>query len=113
MARSAWATMTRGGMTGFRSSDKPRVDARVKDLREMAIGRTDDPETPLKPMALEAAGLFGTGSRTPSGPAAMAPRRQGRTHDRSRSARQNSHFALASKGPFSNRVPPVNNLLPT
>jgi hypothetical protein len=58
----------------------------MKDLREMAIGRTDDPEIPLKPVALEAAGLFGTGSRTPSGPAVMAPRRQGRTHDRSRTA---------------------------
>ncbi len=35
--------------------NEPRVDARVKDLREMAIGRTDDPEIPLKPVALEAA----------------------------------------------------------
>src|ERR1700722_10468001 len=87
MARLAWATMTRGGTTGFSwSSDEPRVDARVKDLREMTIGRTDDPEIPLKPVAFEAARLFGTGSRTPSGPAVMAPRRQGRTHDRSRTA---------------------------
>jgi hypothetical protein len=111
MARSAWATMTRGGTTGFRSSDEPRVDARVKDLKEMAIGRTDDPETPLKPMVLEAAGLFGTGSRTPSGPAAMTPRRQGRTHDRSRTAVKILFEVLEPTGSFSNRGPPVNSLL--
>jgi hypothetical protein len=32
----------------------------------MTIGRTDDPENPHKPVALEAAQLFGTGSRIPS-----------------------------------------------
>jgi hypothetical protein len=72
---SCQVKMTRGRATGFNwSSDEPRVDARVKDLREMTIGRTDDPESPLEPVALEAAGLLGTGSRTPSvgvdGPAA-------------------------------------------
>ena len=51
--------MTRGGATGFIwSSDEPRVDARVKDLREMTIGRTDDSENPLEPAAPEAARLF-------------------------------------------------------
>ena len=83
----------------------------MKDLREMAIGRTDDPEIPLKPVALEAAGLFGTGSRTPSGPAVMAPRRQGRTHDRSRTAVKILFEVLEPTGSFSNRVPPVNRLL--
>jgi hypothetical protein len=48
----------------------------MKELNEMTIGRTDDPENPLKPVALEAAGLFGVGSRIPSGPAGMLPRRQ-------------------------------------
>ena len=42
----------------------------------MTIGRTDDPENPLCGMAFEAASLFGTGSRTPSGPAVMAPHEQ-------------------------------------
>ena len=69
--------MTRGRATGFsRSPPEPRVDARVKELNEMTIGRTDDPENPLEPVALEAAGLFGTGSRNPSGPAVMVPRQQ-------------------------------------
>jgi hypothetical protein len=48
----------------------------VKELTEMTIGRIDDPESPLEPVALEAARLFGTGSRIPSGPAVMMPRQQ-------------------------------------
>jgi hypothetical protein len=59
-----------------RSSPEPRVDAGVQELTEMTIGRIDDPESPLKPVALEAARLFGTGSRIPSGPAVMVPRQQ-------------------------------------
>jgi len=55
---------------------EPRVAAGMKELNEMTIGRTDDPENPLRAMAFEAASLFGTGSRTPSGPAVMAPRQQ-------------------------------------
>ena len=42
----------------------------------MTIGRTVDPENPFRSMAFEAAGLLGTGSRNPSGPAAMTPRQQ-------------------------------------
>jgi hypothetical protein len=55
---------------------EPRVDAKVKELSEMTIGRTDDPENPFRVSALKAAGLFGAGSRTPSGPAVMMPRQQ-------------------------------------
>ena len=44
----------------------------MKELNEMTIGRTDDPENPLVATAFEAASLFGTGSRTPSGPAVMS-----------------------------------------
>ena len=87
------------------------VDAGVQELNEMTIGRTDDPENPFRAAAFEAASLLGAGSRTPSGPADMAPRHKGRTHDRNRPARQISHFSLASKGPFSNRVSLVNSLL--
>jgi hypothetical protein len=43
----------------------------VKELNEMTIGRTDDPEIPFRVSAFEAVGLFGTGSRTPSGPAVI------------------------------------------
>ena len=52
------------------------VDAGVEELNEMTIGRTDDPVNPTLAMALEAASLFGIGSRNPSGPAAMQPRQQ-------------------------------------
>ena len=34
---------------------EPRVDAGVKVLTEMTIGRTDDPENPSQPVALEVA----------------------------------------------------------
>jgi len=50
------------------------VDAEVQELNEMTIGRTDDPENPFRAAAFEAASLLGAGSRTPSGPADMAPR---------------------------------------
>jgi len=43
----------------------------MKELNEMTIGRTDDPENPISVPAFEVAELFGTGSRTPSGPADM------------------------------------------
>ena len=55
---------------------KPRVDAGVKELNEMTIGRTDDPENPFVAQAFKAASMFGLGSRTPSGPAAVPPRQQ-------------------------------------
>ena len=52
------------------------VGAGMKELNEMTIGRTDDPENPFSVPAFEAAGLFGAGSRNPSGPAVMMPRQQ-------------------------------------
>jgi hypothetical protein len=65
------------GHTGSaRSLPEPGVDARVEELNEMTIGRTDDPENPSRAAACEAASLFGAGSRIPSGPAAMLPRQQ-------------------------------------
>ena len=45
----------RGGLSACRSTAEPRVDARVKELNEMTIGRTDDPENPLRTVAFEAA----------------------------------------------------------
>jgi hypothetical protein len=77
MTQKAWVTMTREvAVDGVRRPLEPRVDAGVKELNEMTIGRTDDPENPFSVPAFEAAGLFGTGLRTPSGPAVMAPRQQ-------------------------------------
>src|SRR5271170_8137778 len=77
MAQTAWVAMTRA--TAGRQSSKTartRVDAGVKELNEMTIGRTDDPENPFGAQAFEAAFMFGLGSRTPSGPAAVLPRQQ-------------------------------------
>src|ERR1041385_6004971 len=48
----------------------------MKQLNEMTIGRTGDPENPFEVSAFEAVGLFGAGSRNPSGPAVMMPRQQ-------------------------------------
>ena len=77
MAHPAWVAMTRVTRTGVRRSpSEARVGAGVKELNEMTIGRTDDPENPISVPAFEAAKLFGAGSRTPSGPADMVPRRQ-------------------------------------
>jgi len=54
----------------------------MKELNEMTIGRTDDPENPFRVSAFEAAGLFGAGSRNPSvrvdGPTASNMRGLGR-----------------------------------
>jgi len=77
MAQTAWVAMTRA--TAGRQSSKTartRVDAGVKELNEMTIGRTDDPDNPFRTTAFEAALLLGAGSRTPSGPAVMMPRQQ-------------------------------------
>ena len=77
MAHTAWVAMTRAARAGgCWSSTKACVDAGMKELNEMTIGRTDDPENPISVPAFEAAKLFGAGSRTPSGPADMVPRRQ-------------------------------------
>ena len=77
MAHAAWVTMARvTGAGACRSPTGPSVVAGKKELNEMTIGRTDDPENPISVPAFEAAKLFGTGSRTPSGPADMVPRQQ-------------------------------------
>ena len=65
-----------GGRRSAGRPPEPRVDAGVKELNEMTIGRTDDPENPISVPAFEAAKMFGAGSRTPSGPAVMVPRQQ-------------------------------------
>jgi hypothetical protein len=65
----------------------------------MTIGRSDDPENPLSVSAFEVAGLFGTGSRTPSGPAVMAPRQQAGHMIAVDHLIKFSFSSLASKGP--------------
>jgi hypothetical protein len=77
MAHTAWVTMTRVAVADVcRLLSEARVDAGVKELNEMTIGRADDPENPISVPAFEAAKLFGAGSRIPSGPADMVPRQQ-------------------------------------
>jgi hypothetical protein len=77
MAHPAWVAMTRVARAGgCWSSTEACVDAGMKELNEMANGRTDDPENPISVPAFEAAKLFGAGSRTPSGPAVSVPRQQ-------------------------------------
>jgi hypothetical protein len=77
MAHTAWVEMTRVARAGgCWSSMGACVDAGMKELNEMANGRTDDPENPISVPAFEATKLFGTGSRTPSGPADSVPRQQ-------------------------------------
>src|SRR5277367_4626723 len=71
----------------------------MKELNEMTIGRTDDPENPISVPAFEAAKLFGAGSRNPSGPADMVPRQQA-GHMRAIDPPVKILFeALASEGP--------------
>ena len=77
MAHMAWVAMTRVVGAGVRRCPpEARVDAGMKELNEMTIGRTDDPENPISVPAFEAAKVFGAGSRNPSGPADMVPRQQ-------------------------------------
>jgi hypothetical protein len=71
----------------------------MKERNEMTIGQTENPETPSPPMAFEAAGLFGTGSRIPSGPAAGAPRQQAGHMIAVELVVRLLDFPLASKGP--------------
>jgi hypothetical protein len=75
IARLTWAKITRV-TAAHQLPPEARVDAGVKELNEMTIGRTDDPENPIYVPAFEAAKVFGAGSRIPSGPADMAPRQQ-------------------------------------
>jgi hypothetical protein len=66
MAHTAWLAMTRAAGAGVRGlSPEACIDAGVKELNEITIGRTDDPENPIGVPAFEAAKLFGGGSRIP------------------------------------------------
>jgi hypothetical protein len=92
--------MTRA--TAGRQSSKTartRVDAGVKELNEMTIGRTDDPENPFVAQAFKAASVFGLGSRTPSGPAAVLPRQQAEHMIAIDPPVRILIFSLASEGP--------------
>jgi hypothetical protein len=67
MAEPASVAMTRG-----RTESQPlnivrtRVDGGVKELHEMTIGRTDDPENPFGAQAFEAASRFVGVGRPPT-----------------------------------------------
>jgi len=100
MAQTAWVAMTRA-MVGRRSAELAGagVDAGVEERNEMTIGRTEDPVNPALAMAFEAASLFGFGSRTPSGPAAMLPRQQAGHMIAIDLPVKTLIFSLASEGP--------------
>ena len=77
MAHTIWVTMTHVAGDGVcRLPPEACVVAGMKELNEMTIGRTDDPENPVSVPAFEAAKLLGAGSRIPSGSADMVPRQQ-------------------------------------
>jgi hypothetical protein len=100
MAHAPWVTMTCVAGAGVRRlSPEACVDAGMKELNEMTIGRTDDPENPISVPAFEAAKLFGAGSRTPSGPADMVPRQQAGHMLAIDTPVRILREALASKGP--------------
>src|SRR6202046_1676580 len=133
MARQAWARLAKvptdrlrsagmpaeGAMTRVTADwhqlvePEPRVDAKVKELSEMTIGRTDDPENPFRVSAFEAAGLFGIGSRTSSGPAVMMPRQQAGHMIAVDPTVRILTFALEPKGPSTQDSEPsqVNALM--
>ena len=79
----------------------------------MTIGRTDDPENPLRATAFKAASLFGTGSRTPSGPAVMAPRQQAGHMIAIDPPVRLLIFSLASKGPSTHGTEGYEAIAPT
>ena len=96
MARGMGHDDARGG-AGAAVAPEPRVDAGMKELNEMTIGRTDDPENPFgarlsKPpqcLGLDRGPHLGQRSRAAS---------TGRTHDRNRPARQTSHLHSCIQG---------------
>jgi hypothetical protein len=54
MAQTAWVTMTRVAVCRHPSATtEPRVAAGMKELNEMTIGRTEDPENPFGAQALQ------------------------------------------------------------
>jgi hypothetical protein len=96
MAQSAWVAMTRETVQRQSANRTgPRVDAGVKELSEMTIGRTDDPENPILATAGQPGRVIVWGwiaepiwaSGQPAAPT-------GRTHDRNRTARQISSSSL-------------------
>src|SRR5262245_34515911 len=99
MAQTAWVAIT---ARGSKRDNRPkaagaRVGAGVKELNEMTIGRTDDPENPRVATALEAASMFDW-IADPIWASGHAAAPTGRTHDRNRSARQTSRFSSCTRG---------------
>ena len=61
MAQTAWVAMTRATARAaiVKTARTHDVDAGVKELNEMTIGRTDDPDNPFGAQAFKAAFVFG------------------------------------------------------
>src|SRR5208282_434975 len=99
MARLAWVTMTR--VTADRQqpvTPEPRVDAGVKELNEMTIGRTDDPENPRVATARASRIHVWDWIADPIWASGHGAASTGRTHDRDRPARQISHLFSCTQG---------------
>src|SRR5271157_4062407 len=108
MARLAWVTMTR--VTADRQqpvTPEPRVDAGVKELNEMTIGRTDDPENPRVATARASRIHVWDWITDPIWASGHGTASTGRTHDRNRPARQTSRFFSCIQGAVHtcNKVP--------
>jgi hypothetical protein len=84
----------------------------VKELNEMTIGRTDDPENPFGAQAFQSRPSVWDWIADPIWASGHEPRRQA-VHMIAVDppVRILTYFALASKGPFSNRALAVNSLL--
>ena len=89
---------------------EPRVDAGMKELNEMTIGRTDDPENPCVATALSRLHVWDWIAE-PIWASGHELRKQAGHMIAVDPHVKLLMFSLASEGPFSNRVPPVNSLL--
>jgi hypothetical protein len=75
-----------------------RVDAGMKELYEMTIGRTDDPENPLRATAFKSRIIAWDWIADPIWASGHGAASTGRTHDRNRPARQTSQFCSCIQG---------------
>ena len=69
-----------------------RVDAGMTERNEMTIGRTDDPENPISVHGFRSRNIVWGWIAEPIWASGHGAASTGRTHDRNRSARQNSHL---------------------
>ena len=104
----------RGEVSGInRSPPEPRVDARVQELTEMTIGRTDDPKKPVETSGSRSRWIVWDRIADSIWASDHAPRQQAEHMIAVDPPVRFLFDALEPEGPFSNRVAPVNSLLLT